>query len=77
MCASLVTGTSAGLFLSSLAKTEDQASTLVPIALIPQILLSGVVVPDLTALPKFVAQAAISGYWVSPAMGANPPSGQS
>jgi len=48
MCVSVIAGTSTGLFVSSLASTEDQASTLVPIALIPQILLSGVVVPDLS-----------------------------
>lgn len=75
MCVSVVAGTATGLFLSSLAASEDQASTMVPIALIPQILLSGVVVPNLAAVPKFVARVAISGYWVSRAMKAVLPAG--
>jgi hypothetical protein len=71
MCVSALAGTSVGLFISSLAETEDQASTLVPIALIPQILLSGVVVPGLRAVPEFVAKTVISGYWISSSMGAH------
>jgi ABC-2 type transport system permease protein len=63
-------GTSVGLFISALAESEDQASTLVPIALIPQILLGGVVVPKLSRVPEFVAHKAISGYWVSSSLGA-------
>jgi hypothetical protein len=73
MCVSVITGTSAGLFLSSVASTEDQASTLVPIALIPQILLSGVVVPGLRTVPNFVAHTAISGFWVARSMQAGLP----
>lgn len=73
MCVSVITGTAAGLFLSSLASTEDQASTLVPIALIPQILLSGVVVPHLRAIPNFVANTVISGFWVARSMRAGLP----
>jgi ABC-type multidrug transport system ATPase subunit/pSer/pThr/pTyr-binding forkhead associated (FHA) protein len=75
MCVSVIAGTSTGLFLSSVASTEDQASTLVPIALIPQILLSGVVVPDLRAVPDFVAHTAISGFWVARSMQAGLPGG--
>src|SRR6185369_7819009 len=52
------------LFLSAAARTEDQASTLVPIALIPQILLAGVIVPDLPKFPDLIAHLAISGFWV-------------
>ncbi len=68
MTAAVLAGTSAGLFLSAVARTEDQASTLVPIALIPQILLAGVVVPDLPKMADWVAHAAISGFWVFRAM---------
>lgn len=64
MTVSVLAGTATGLFLSALARTEDQASTLVPIALIPQILLAGVVVPDLPRLADLVAHAVISGFWV-------------
>jgi len=68
MCVSVTVGTSCGLFISAIATSEDQASTLVPIALIPQILLSGIVVPQLRAVPDFVAHAVISGFWVSRSM---------
>lgn len=39
-----------------------------PIALIPQILLAGVVVPDLPRVADLVAHIAISGFWVYRAM---------
>ncbi len=68
MTAAVLAGTATGLFLSALARTEDQASTLVPIALIPQILLAGVIVRDLPAVPDAIAHAAISGFWVYRAM---------
>ena len=64
MVVSMLAGTATGLFLSAIARTEDQASTLVPIALIPQILLAGAIVPDLPAVPDFLAHVAISGFWV-------------
>ncbi|MGA2599105.1 MAG: FHA domain-containing protein [Bryobacteraceae bacterium] len=68
MVFAVMTGTATGLFLSSLAQTEDQASTLVPIALIPQILLSGVIVSDLPKIPDLLAHYCISGFWVNRAM---------
>jgi ABC-type multidrug transport system ATPase subunit len=64
MALSVIAGTATGLFLSAVARTEDQASTLVPIALIPQILLAGIIVRDLPAIPNFIAHVAISGFWV-------------
>jgi ABC transport system ATP-binding/permease protein len=73
MCVAVIAGTSTGLFLSAVASSEDQASTLVPIALIPQILLSGVVVPNLRAIPDFMAHTAISGFWVARSMEAGLP----
>jgi ABC-type multidrug transport system ATPase subunit/pSer/pThr/pTyr-binding forkhead associated (FHA) protein len=64
MVFSMLAGTAVGLFLSAVAHTEDQASTLVPIALIPQILLAGVIVSDLPQLADLFAHVAISGFWV-------------
>lgn len=68
MTLSVLAGTAMGLFLSAAARTEDQASTLVPIALIPQILLAGVIIRDLPKIPDIIAHAAISGFWVYRAM---------
>jgi len=68
MAASVLAGTATGLFLSAVARTEDQANTLVPIALIPQILLAGVIVRDLPQIPDLIAHAGISGFWVFRAM---------
>jgi hypothetical protein len=64
MAVSVLAGTATGLFLSAVAKTEDQASTLVPIALIPQILLAGIIVSDLPRIPDLIAHVGISGFWV-------------
>ena len=64
MAVSVLAGTATGLFISAVARTEDQASTLVPIALIPQILLSGAIVQTLPKIPDFIAHVAISGFWV-------------
>ncbi len=64
MAISVLAGTATGLFLSAVAKTEDQASTLVPIALIPQILLAGIIVSDLPQIPDAIAHVGISGFWV-------------
>jgi len=56
-------GTGLGLLISAATNTRDQANTLVPMALIPQIVLAGVIVPDLPAVPEFIAQTVISGFW--------------
>ena len=64
MVVSMLAGTAVGLFISAVARTEDQASTLVPIALIPQILLAGVIVSDLPQVADLFAHVAISGFWV-------------
>jgi hypothetical protein len=68
MTMSVLAGTATGLFISALARTEDQASTMVPIALIPQILLAGIIVPDLPRIPDLIAHVGISGFWVYRAM---------
>ncbi len=57
-----IVGAALGLFISAVSKTDDQAIKLVPIVLIPQIVLAGVIAP-LTGFGKFLAQAFITAYW--------------
>lgn len=61
-------GTAIGLLISALANTRDQATTIVPLALVPQLLLSGVLVPKLPDLAENLAKIAVSGYWLTEAM---------
>ncbi len=55
-------GVAMGLAISSLSKSEQVATVLVPIALIPQIILSGGLKP-LTGFGEQLAQSTISLYW--------------
>ncbi len=64
MLLTLVAGTACGLFISAAAASEDQAITIVPIALIPQILLSDAVVTPLPTAAKALAQVGITTYWM-------------
>jgi ABC transport system ATP-binding/permease protein len=57
MCA----GTGMGLLISAVSRTEEVAAALVPIAVIPQIILAGVIAP-LTGLAKGIAWVAITCY---------------
>ena len=57
-----VAGTALGLLLSALAKTEEVAAALVPIAVLPQIILAGVIAP-LSGVGKLIAQGVITAYW--------------
>lgn len=61
-------GTAIGLLISSVANTRDQATTIVPLALVPQLLLAGVLVPKLPDLAAQLAKVAVSGYWLTEAM---------
>ena len=61
-------GTAMGLVISAFANTRDQATTIVPLALVPQLILAGVLVPKLPDLATAVAKIAVSGYWVTEAM---------
>ena len=63
MSVAMVAGTATGLLISAVANTTDQASTLIPIVLIPQILLAGVIV-ELPALANFLAHGLVSGFWI-------------
>lgn len=61
-------GTAMGLVVSAFANTRDQATTIVPLALVPQLILAGVLVPKLPDLAVAVAKVAVSGYWLIEAM---------
>jgi ABC-type multidrug transport system ATPase subunit len=55
-------GNALGLAISTAAKTEEMAITLIPIAILPQIILSGVISP-LKGLSEFLAESSITSYW--------------
>jgi hypothetical protein len=57
-----IAGTTLGLLLSALARTEEMAAALVPIAVLPQIILAGVIAP-LTGIGKVLAASVIAAYW--------------
>ena len=61
-------GTAMGLVISAFANTRDQATTIVPLALVPQLILAGVLVPKLPDFATAVAKVAVSGYWLTEAM---------
>ncbi len=68
MSIAMLAGTATGLLISAVSDTTDQASTLIPIVLIPQILLAGVIVPDLPTLADIMAHTMVSGFWIYRAM---------
>jgi hypothetical protein len=68
MSIAMLAGTATGLLISAVSDTTDQASTLIPIVLIPQILLAGVIVPDLPTLADLMAHTMVSGFWIYRAM---------
>jgi hypothetical protein len=59
---SSLTGVSLGLAISTLANSEDLAVTIVPIILIPQIIMAGLIAP-LVGYARVFAQVFISAYW--------------
>jgi ABC-type multidrug transport system ATPase subunit len=61
-------GTAIGLVISAVANTRDQATMIVPLALVPQLLLAGVLVPKLPNLAEKLAKVGVSGYWLTEAM---------
>jgi ABC-type multidrug transport system ATPase subunit len=64
----VLAGTAIGLLISAFANTRDQATTIVPLALVPQLVLAGVLVPKLPDLAMNVAKVAVSGFWITEAM---------
>jgi ABC-type multidrug transport system ATPase subunit len=61
-------GTAIGLLISAVANSRDQATTIVPLALVPQLILAGVLVPRLPDLAEKLAKVAVSSYWLTEAM---------
>jgi ABC-type multidrug transport system ATPase subunit/ABC-type multidrug transport system permease subunit len=59
-----VAGTALGLLISASAKTEEVAVALVPVAVMPQIILAGVIAP-LTGAAKWLAKGFITAHWGS------------
>ncbi len=55
-------GVALGLAISAVARTEEMAITLIPVAVLPQIILSGGMNP-LAGLSKILAQVFITVYW--------------
>lgn len=55
-------GTALGLLLSAVSRTEEVALALVPVAVIPQIVLAGVIAP-LTGWVAPVARGLVGCYW--------------
>ncbi len=55
-------GTTVGLLLSAIAASEEVATALVPAAVIPQIVLAGVIAP-LSGPTKWLAKLGVSTYW--------------
>jgi ABC-type multidrug transport system ATPase subunit len=55
-------GVTMGLVISAISKSDDMAVTVVPIVLIPQIALAGVVAP-VEGFGKFLSQVFITSYW--------------
>lgn len=53
---------------AAVSNTRDQAAPIVPLALVPQLLLAGVLVPRLPHLAEQAAKVAVSGYWLTEAM---------
>ena len=61
-------GTAIGLLISAAVNTRDQATMIVPLALVPQLILAGVLVPKLPNLAEMLAKVGVSGYWLTEAM---------
>ena len=55
-------GVTLGLLISSFAKTNDVAVSIIPAVLIPQIILAGVIAP-VEGFAKILARLFITGYW--------------
>jgi len=64
MTLTVLAGTTCGMLISAAAASEDQAITIVPIALIPQLLLSEAIVSPLTDVARLVAKLGITTYWM-------------
>ena len=61
-------GTAIGLVISAFSNTRDQATTIVPLALVPQIILAGILVPHLPRPAELFAKLAVTSIWLTEAM---------
>jgi ABC-type multidrug transport system ATPase subunit len=61
-------GVAMGLLISAFSNTQEQANTIVPLALIPQLILAGVLVPALPELGVWFSKATISAFWMTEGM---------
>ena len=66
-----LSGTAMGLLLSSLANTNEQATMIVPLILVPQLIFAGVLVPKLPEAATYFADVAVSGYWLTEGLKSN------
>jgi hypothetical protein len=66
-----LSGTAMGLLLSSLANTNEQATMIVPLILVPQLIFAGVLVPKLPEVATYFADVAVSGYWLTEGLKSN------
>jgi len=64
LLAGALAGTALGLLISAATDTRDQATTLVPLALVPQFILSKVIVPALPTVAVRFAEIFVTGYWI-------------
>jgi ABC-type multidrug transport system ATPase subunit len=64
-----VAGTALGLLVSAVARTEEVAVALVPMVIIPQIILAGVIVP-VTGFAAVLAKGLVPVYWAQQALDA-------
>lgn len=62
-----VAGTAVGLLISALARSEELATALVPIVVIPQIILAGVIA-DLNDVARWIAKGFITVHWAQEAL---------
>lgn len=65
---STLVGTGLGLAISALSSSRDQAATIVPLAVVPQLTLGMGIIPILPELAQSVRDVTISVYWTIEAM---------
>lgn len=52
----------------AMAETAQQATMIVPLTLVPQLIFAGVLVPKLPEFATAFAKVAVSGYWLTESM---------
>ncbi len=61
-------GCAMGLLISAATNTTEQATTVVPLVLVPQLILSGVIVPSLPDIAQAASEVAMTSYVLIEAM---------